>query len=302
MHRTFKFSFILSLVALTGCAIKKNYDHTTPAVTTPDNQIIIREKLSISPLLESLPIIEKEPDKVSGSLCYPACPEIDSKKQQLIYHNDFVLSYNIDTKYADWVAYKIDRNKISGLNKKRIWRADPKIPAKLAMTPSDYKGVAITCNYDRGHQAPLADFSNSPNWQEVNYLSNITPQKAKLNQGPWNNLESKIRIVAKEFKGDLYVLTGTYYNHKPVCKLPNARIANTVPNGYWKIVTLVTNDNNVYRASFKFDQETPKNANFCKYQVGTQGLKSLIAYSLNLGTDLYNGNSQELLTMLGCGD
>ena len=286
-----KFIQIFLVCTLTNCTVKTN-------LVTSNDQTIVEEEVRIdTPINLVSSNIENKIISDSSKYCYSSCPDLDPQINQLIYHNDFVLSYNIDTKYADWVAYKIDKNKISGPTRKRIWKSDPQISKDLAIIPSDYKKAFITCNYDRGHQAPLADFSNSNYWEEVNYLSNITPQKADLNRGPWSKLETKIRLVNNNFKGNIYILTGTYYDGGYVCRLPYARINNTVPNGYWKIITLV-NHNNVYRAFFKFEQETSKNDDFCKYKISPQQLKKLLPYSLNINSN--TENSREALNMLGC--
>lgn len=95
----------------------------------------------------------------------------------------------------------------------------------------------------------------------------------------------------------MYVITGTYYDGGFVCKLPHARIANTVPNGYWKIITLIDNDN-VYRAFFKFEQEAKKSDGFCKYKINPQHLNNLLSYSLNISSN--TRNSKKVLNMLGC--
>ncbi|MGM7319810.1 DNA/RNA non-specific endonuclease [Idiomarina sp. ST10R2A5] len=50
---------------------------------------------------------------------------------------------------------------------------------------------------DRGHQVPLASFSNTLHWSTTNCLSNITPQAEGLNQGPWALLESAVRVLAR---------------------------------------------------------------------------------------------------------
>lgn len=167
-----------------------------------------------------------------NQFCYSQCTKVDPQKNILINHADYMINYNIGTKYADWVAYKINKQKLLGMNKARVWRSPPNLPPKIAMVPADYTDAPLVCNYDRGHQAPLADFGGSVNWESVNYLSNITPQKAELNRGSWHYLESEIRQLGKITSAQLYVLTGPYYTDKPMCNLPHARIKNRVPNGY----------------------------------------------------------------------
>jgi len=173
---------------------------------------------------------------LGGNICFNnSCPSKITSNNIIIEHDIFVLSMNPTTKFADWVAYRVEPRNLNGLNKQRVWKKDPKLGAKYAFSPNDYKGASKACGYDRGHQAPLADFSKSRYASQTNYLSNITPQLAKLNRGAWKRLEDKERLLAKKTKGEVYVFTGTYYTGKPMCQLPKAKLQHTIPNGYWKI-------------------------------------------------------------------
>ncbi len=117
---------------------------------------------------------------------------------------------------------------------------------------------------DRGHQAPLASFAGTPHWKDTNLLSNITPQKSELNQGPWNRLEGKVRDLAKKPEIEaVYVMTGTLYE-RDMPKLPKADEPHKVPSGYWKIIA-VKDDGSAKVAGFFFDQNTPKDADFCDH-------------------------------------
>ncbi|CAF3761573.1 unnamed protein product [Rotaria magnacalcarata] len=110
---------------------------------------------------------------------------------------------NPKTKFADWVAYKVEPKNLNGLNKQRVWREDPKLKPEYSFSPKDYEGGNKACGYDRGHQAPLANFSNNQHADQTNYLSNITPQMSKLNRGAWKRLEDKERLLAKKNKGEV---------------------------------------------------------------------------------------------------
>lgn len=133
---------------------------------------------------------------------------------------------------------------------------------------------------DRGHQAPLASFKGTPYWSQTNYLSNITPQKAALNQGPWKRVEDAVRVLAATHT--VYVITGPLYE-RDMPPLPKASKSHRVPSGYWKIIA-VQNTNalqapdtmpqpnavqspEVIQAQppllvlgFIFDQDTPRNS------------------------------------------
>jgi endonuclease G len=85
-------------------------------------------------------------------------------------------------------------------------------------------------------------------------LSNITPQKKDLNQGPWKNLEEAVRDLVRTGK-TVYVMTGPIYQ-KTMPKLPNANEEHIVPSAYWKVVVAVTGTNSFEVAAFIMQQNS----------------------------------------------
>lgn len=185
----------------------------------------------------------------------------------------YKLNNNGTTKFANWVAYKITKSS-SANGRIRKWQTDPDIPAGETLTPEDYKGASAALSIDRGHQANLASMAGARDWKSLNYMSNITPQKADLNQGPWAHLEVKVRELSKR-KGinAVHVITGPLYE-RFVGTLPGTSKVHTIPSGYWKILfTGSTPEKGLY-ASFVMDQNTPRTANFCDFQVTVDQIES----------------------------
>ncbi|MFH1683176.1 MAG: DNA/RNA non-specific endonuclease [Candidatus Woesearchaeota archaeon] len=177
----------------------------------------------------------------------------------LIIRDIYALSSNDETKLADWVAYRLDEETISGSPKKdRDFKKDPWLDDRETLEPDDYKSANKSLKVQKGHQAPLASFKGTKYWRDTNYLSNITPQKTDLNQVPWKVLEDKERKMVEKYKV-VYVITGTLYE-KEMEPLPNADEPHKVPSGYWKIIIIQTTKkpDSIKTASFIFDQETPK--------------------------------------------
>jgi endonuclease G len=234
---------------------------------------------------------------IGSELCLNSnCPSKIASENIIIEHDLFVLALNPRTKFADWVAYRVDPENLNGSYKKRFWQSDPKLSVAYAFKPSDYKGGYKTCGYDRGHQAPLASFSNSEQYvEQANYLSNITPQKFKLNRGVWKTLEEKVRALAKSTRGNVYVYTGSYYTGEPMCKLPNAKLDYTIPNGYWKII-IVKDGDSIKHASFKFKQDD-KGKSHCSYSSSIEEIKQLTKINFPL---IKANSSSDLMSDLGC--
>ena len=175
----------------------------------------------------------------------------------LIARPIYCLSNNRETKFADWVAYRIDAQTMSGDSKtKRNWKADPNLAEDETLEPDDYKGAHATIHTDRGHQAPLASFKGTNYWHQTNYLSNITPQKSALNQGPWKQVEDEVRDLAA--KQPVYVMTGPLYERETEA-LPGANEPHRVPSGYWKIIAVQSFQGQpIEVVAYIFDQNTPR--------------------------------------------
>lgn len=189
-------------------------------------------------------------------------PKGTPSTNDLIIRDIYALSSNDSTKFADWVAYRLDSATISGPSQKeRKWEADPWLEEKETLEPDDYKDAPKALNIDRGHQAPLANFKGTDFAFETNYLSNITPQKSILNQGIWKDLEDKEREFTLKY-GLIFVYTGPLFE-KTMASMPKADEKHSVPSGYWKII-IIPNKSNTKKLNdlqifaFIFGQDTPK--------------------------------------------
>jgi endonuclease G len=230
--------------------------------------------------------------------CLEACP-VTTGVSLIVRRSSHTLSNNAETKFADWVAYEVASAAI-GKSQKRVWRADPKIPADQTLEPGDYKGAHKALKTDRGHQAPLASFTGAPDWETTNYLSNITPQKSALNQGPWKNLEEAVRSLAKSEAGTVHVLTGPLYERE-MPPLPEADEPHRVPSGYWKIVML-TRAGTLLVAGFVLDQETPRRANYCDGSFNVAVVEIARRSGLGFAPGIGAAAGGDLRSRLGCRD
>ncbi|MFG0410019.1 DNA/RNA non-specific endonuclease [Pseudomonas sp. FYR_11] len=214
----------------------------------------------------STPSLQKPSGRVAdlvGGHCGVGCPT--GIAGQVLDREAYTLSNNATTKFADWVAYRIT-NETPASGRDRCWSEDPDIAVEETLDPKDYIGVGSLA-MERGHQANLASMGAVRNWQALNYLSNITPQKTALNQGAWKRLENRERELRNDPGADgVYVVTGPLYE-RDVGSLPNATKAHTIPSGYWKAIYIGSSPEQGLYASFVMDQDTPRNADFCAQQV-----------------------------------
>lgn len=168
---------------------------------------------------------------------------------QVRHFSSFTICYRETYEEAEWAAYKLDKSELTGeVSRTNDFRPDPMIATGSA-TLNDYRGSG----YDRGHLAPAADFSFSPNaMSESFYLSNMTPQAPSFNRGIWKELESLVRDWAEQF-GRVYVVCG------PVLDSPASSFASigadkvAIPRLFYKVILAP-----VYKDAD--DASTPDNA------------------------------------------
>lgn len=177
------------------------------------------------------------------------------KSNTLIAREIYCLSNNARTKFADWVAYKLDKKSVTGKSiKERKWKKDPELSDRETLGPKDYYKANKVLDTDRGHQAPLASFKGTKHWRDTNYLSNITPQRESLNRYSWVKLEGLIRDLAE--KDTIFVMTGPLYETS-MPRLPFCKKAHMIPSGYWKIIAApAKGDEPIKVVGFIFDQYT----------------------------------------------
>jgi endonuclease G len=216
----------------------------------------------------------------------------------MVFGHLYALSSNPETKFSDWVAYEVNPVNF-GNSPGRHWAADPLLDERETLEASDYKSASKAIDIDRGHKAPLASFAGSRYWNELNYLSNITPQKKALNQGAWKNLEEAVRN-ASSYKRPLYVITGTWYDkglEGPVQErqraLPRADESHVLPSAYYKIIYTSKGD----AAVFYMPQDLPRRSSYCQQQQDMDFLQSKLNYQLPVAALHLSG---DLGQQLGC--
>lgn len=208
---------------------------------------------------------------------------------------------NAETKLADWVAYRVvSKNFDCDKSTKRNWKRDPDLNRQETLIPKEYDEANVTLSVDRGHQAPLGSFKCHADAQMTNYLSNITPQFSKLNQGSWKKLEAAVRKLS-ESGTDVWVITGPLYEW-PMAKLPSPKKIHAVPSAYWKIVA-VLKDSVLRSSAFYFYQDTPKRAVYCDHMKTIDFIeeKTGLDFFPNYGgQDKLESSSALLKEELGC--
>lgn len=133
---------------------------------------------------------------------------------------------------AKWVMWALSPDMVGVKGNRYPFVADSDLKNYNYMVEkSDYDGSG----YSRGHMMPAADckFSTTAS-MECALMSNICPQTAKLNSGPWNSLEMRCREWTK-IEDTLIVVCGpVYYTNNP--KKIGQKHQLDVPDAFFKVV------------------------------------------------------------------
>lgn len=168
--------------------------------------------------------------------------DFDAEDFTLLCRKQYAALHNNQTKIADWVIEDLPRRQLSGTanRKKSRFKEDPDL--KREDTPratlKDYR----KSGFDRGHQAPAADFKRSQAaMDESFYLSNMAPQIGpSFNRGIWARLEERVRDLVRSRKR-LIVITGPVYESDELPPPKKKEIGDgtpgvRVPEGFYKII------------------------------------------------------------------
>lgn len=168
--------------------------------------------------------------------------ELDAEDFTLLCRTTYAALHNNKTKISDWVIEDLPRSQLSGTadRKKSRFKEDPDLKREdiPRATLKDYRGSG----FDRGHQAPAADFKRSQAvMDESFYLSNMAPQIGPgFNRGIWARLEERVRDLVRSRKR-LIVITGPVYESDELPPPKKNEIGDSepgvrVPEGFYKIV------------------------------------------------------------------
>ena len=182
------------------------------------------------------PVEGLNPDPVPGWLELPATNNPDL----YFFTHDMTLSGKTMRNYsfyldpvaclAIWVAYPLNDNLAGSGSRTDAWALDPKVPREYQ--PVLFKGFGKS-GYDRGHQLPSADRLRAGANEQTFYGTNMTPQKAVLNQRAWATLEGKVRTWSNSFD-TLYVVTGCDLRGSYGFAYDNDNKPIPIPVGYFK--------------------------------------------------------------------
>ncbi|HEY9631262.1 MAG TPA: DNA/RNA non-specific endonuclease [Coleofasciculaceae cyanobacterium] len=167
-----------------------------------------------------------------------AIASLSTPENYLISRPQYALSYNRDKGIPNWVSWQLNAGWLGSLPRPEF-TADTSLPKGwYQVSPNDYTGSG----FDRGHVIPAADRNRDPrDSQAVFLMTNILPQAADNNRGPWEQLESYCRTLVKQGK-ELYIIagaagTGGIGEKGRQSVIGRGKVA--VPASTWKVVVVL---------------------------------------------------------------
>lgn len=128
----------------------------------------------------------------------------------VVERTGYALEHSSLDKIPLWVCEHVEADHLTGTADRNDcgFKMDRKLPSSARSKDSDY----TNSGYDRGHQAPAADFKYDQDIMcESFFMSNVAPQVGDgFNQDIWENLEGRTRSCITEY-GEGYVVTGGFF-------------------------------------------------------------------------------------------
>ena len=157
-----------------------------------------------------------------------------------------MLSYNSQTKTANWVSWQLNKSWIGAADCLDNFRPDDGLPdAWYKVRPNDYTGSG----YDRGHIAPSADRTRNEGHiapsadhtrNEVDnsatfLMSNMMPQVPEVDRGMWRDLSEYCRELVQRRAKNFTSPAGPMGRKGSIDK--REKIA--VPAKNWKVIVVL---------------------------------------------------------------
>lgn len=204
---------------------------------------------------------ESVPSKITEAPTSEIVKLTDDKPSRIIKRLAYTVSYNSDTRCANWVAWYLSKDHVDGpyprrgvpyldengdvcgigkLSKNAIrgsYIEDMEIgePRQHLM---DWVGNEYEMSH--GHLCPAGDNKWSREAMNQSFLlTNMCPQDESLNNGAWRTLEKNCRSWASKH-GDLFIVAGPLYLEEERRTIGAGKIA--VPDAFFKVILCVENN------------------------------------------------------------
>jgi DNA/RNA endonuclease G (NUC1) len=233
---------------------------------------------------------------LASGVAYPGNAEFgeptdaDASDDIIVRHEQFTASYNPNRGTPNWVSYDLDAAHFGAEDRCDCFTMDPDLPGTLPrITTNDYTGAGAIAGYgiDRGHMTRSFDRTTGSLDNARTYLfSNVVPQAADMNQGPWANLENDLGDLARVQGREVYIITGVAGN-KGTLKNEGKVV---IPTSTWKVAVVMAHDTGLLNVRDYRDLEViavnmpndpgVRNVDWNTYRTTVDALEALTGYDL----------------------
>lgn len=153
----------------------------------------------------------------------------------LITRPQYMLSYNAARGGPNWVSWDVNASVFGAAPRCDCFSPDPQLPSNVYhVVDLDYRNGG----YDRGHMVMSEERTDTDQENAATFiLTNVLPQAAENNQGPWLGFETYINDLARLQGKEIYVVSGGEYASNPGT-LKSAGLVQ-IPDYTWKIAVVM---------------------------------------------------------------
>ena len=225
-----------------------------------------------------------------GNAAFGEPVDADPSDDFVVRYPQFTASFNPVRGTPNWVAYELDPTHYGPEDRCDCFTFDPELPTSFTRyTTADYTGAGAFHGYgiDRGHLARSFDrTAASLDNARTFYFSNIVPQAADLNQGPWAAFENFLGNLARTGGKEVYIITGVA-GDKGTVKSEGKIV---IPESTWKVAVIMPHDQGLanvvdYRDLEVIAVNMPnvpgiRSANWETYRTTVDAIESLSGYDV----------------------
>lgn len=208
------------------------------------------------------------------AMSYMGLPKVESSIgssgwSHVLRNEGYMLEYSEKLANPLWVTYQVTAQRFKSGKRPSGFKADWR--SISGISHSDYTGSG----YDRGHMAPnyvIASRYGKSAQQETFLMTNITPQKPKLNQKSWQRLEEIIGNDFSQWHGNFWVVTGPIFDAHPKT-IKNTQVA--IPKAFYKIlIKPTTPERPAIALAFVFPQNAQANADLMTFVTSVDDIEA----------------------------
>jgi endonuclease G len=167
----------------------------------------------------------------------PVVPNSAVERVRALCFDGFAVLHSGRTKTPVFSAEVLTRQSLAAARHETrtdVFFEDARLPVVERASLEDYRGSG----FDRGHTSPAGNRANERAMAQSFSLSNIVPQSPEHNRKPWADIEKATRAYVNRARGNVYVITGTYYEPRVCPIVLNAQAALGVTDPFGQIDAL----------------------------------------------------------------